>query len=468
MCAGTVWFRSKEKENMKSTTKTLTEGPLAKQIFLVSLPLALSNLLQVLFNMSDVAVVGRFAGSTALGAVGSTSILVSLFTGFLIGLSNGINVLVARFYGAQHAHDVEKTVHSAAIVSLIAGVVLLFVGLLGSPFMLRLLNTKADLLPGAILYLRVYFLGMPALALYNFGNAVFGAIGDTKKPLLYLSIAGALNIALNLFFVIVCRLSVVGVALASAISQCVSAGLILRALTRVPDCYALDPKKLHLDAATTKSILGLGVPAGFQNAIFAIANLFIQAGVNSFDSLMVKGNSAAANADAMIYDCMAAFYMACASFMSQNYGAGKPDRVKKSYFISLAYSFGVGLLLGGSLFFFGRTFLALFTTESAVIDAGMKRVGVMGFAYCISAFMDCTIAASRGLGKTVVPTIIVIMGSCVFRVIWVYTIFARFHTIPSLYALYPCSWALTALAEIIYFAHCYKESMKIFEKTKAA
>ena len=468
MCVGTVWFRSKEKENMKSTTKTLTEGPLAKQIFLVSLPLALSNLLQVLFNMSDVAVVGRFAGSPALGAVGSTSILVSLFTGFLIGLSNGINVLVARFYGAQHAHDVEKTVHSAAIVSLIAGVVLLFVGLLGSPFMLRLLNTKADLLPGAILYLRVYFLGMPALALYNFGNAVFGAIGDTKKPLLYLSIAGALNIALNLFFVIVCRLSVVGVALASAISQCVSAGLILRALTRVPDCYALDPKKLHLDAATTKSILELGIPAGFQNAIFAIANLFIQAGVNSFDSLMVKGNSAAANADAMIYDCMAAFYMACASFMSQNYGAGKPDRVKKSYFISLAYSFGVGLLLGGSLFFFGRTFLALFTTESAVIDAGMKRVGVMGFAYCISAFMDCTIAASRGLGKTVVPTIIVIMGSCVFRVIWVYTIFARFHTIPSLYALYPCSWALTALAEIIYFAHCYKESMKIFEKTKAA
>ena len=455
---------------MSSSTKTLTEGPLAKQIFLVSLPLALSNLLQVLFNMSDVAVVGRFAGSTALGAVGSTSILVTLFTGFLIGLSNGINVLVARFYGARHARDVEKTVHSAAIVSLIAGVVLLAIGLLGSPFMLRLLNTKDDLLPGAILYLRVYFLGMPALALYNFGNAVFSAIGDTKKPLLYLSIAGALNIALNLFFVIVCQLSVMGVGRgrASAISQCVSAGLILRALTKVQDCYRLDRKKLHLDAATTKSILGLGVPAGFQNAIFAIANLFIQAGVNSFDSLMVKGNSAAANADAMIYDCMAAFYMACASFMSQNYGAGKPDRVKKSYFISLAYSFGVGLLLGGGLFFFGRTFLALFTTESAVIDAGMKRVGVMGFAYCISAFMDCTIAASRGLGKTVVPTIIVILGSCVFRVIWVYTIFAHFHTIPSLYALYPCSWALTALAEIAYFAHCYKESMKIFEKPKAA
>ena len=447
--------------------KTLTEGPLAKQILLVSLPLALSNLLQVLFNMSDVAVVGRFAGSTALGAVGSTSIFVTLFTGFLIGLSNGINVLVARFYGAKHPGDVKKTVHSALIISFIAGVILLFVGLLGSPALLELLNTKPDLLPGAVLYLRVYFLGMPALALYNFGNAVFSAIGDTKKPLVYLSIAGALNIGLNLFFVIVCQLNVMGVALASAISQCVSAGLILRALTKVQDCYALDLHAIKLDLGMTKRILLLGVPAGFQNAVFAIANLFIQAGVNSFDSLMVKGNSAAANADAMIYDAMAAFYMACASFMSQNYGAGKPDRVKKSYFISLVYSFGVGLVLGGALFLFGREFLALFTTESAVIDAGMKRVGVMGFAYCISAFMDCTIAASRGLGKTVVPTVIVVLGSCVFRVIWVYTIFAHFHTIPSLYLLYPCSWALTAIAEIFYFAHSYKESMKIFSQPAA-
>ena len=315
---------------MKSNTKSLTEGPLAKQILLVSLPLALSNLLQVLFNMSDVAVVGRFAGSTALGAVGSTSIFVTLFTGFLIGLSNGINVLVARFYGARHTDDVRRTVHSALVVSLIAGVVLLFVGLLGSPALLRLLNTKEDLLPGAILYLRVYFLGMPALALYNFGNAIFSAIGDTKKPLYFLSIAGVLNILLNLFFVIVCKLDVMGVALASAISQCVSAGLILHALTQVQDCYTLHFREARLDPAMTRSILALGLPAGFQNAVFAIANLFIQAGVNSFDSLMVKGNSAAANADNLIYDCMAAFYMACASFMSQNYGAGKVDRVKKS------------------------------------------------------------------------------------------------------------------------------------------
>ena len=347
---------------------------------------------------------------------------------------------------------------------IIVGAVLLLLGELTAVPLLKLLGTKEELIDGATIYLRIYFLGMPAMALYNFGNAVLSAAGDTRRPLLYLLIAGILNVALNLFFVIVCRLDVAGVALASAISQCVSAGLILHALTRVQDCYALHFKEAKLDPAMTKSILALGLPAGFQNAIFAIANLFIQAGVNSFDSLMVKGNSAAANADPLIYDCMAAFYMACASFMSQNYGAGKPDRVKKSYFISLAYSFGVGLALGGGLFLFGRQFLALFTTESAVIDAGMKRVGVMALAYCISAFMDCTIAASRGLGKTVVPTVIVIMGSCVFRVIWVYTIFAHFHTIPSLYLLYPCSWALTAIAEILYFIHCYKQAMKIFRE----
>ena len=415
-----------------SKSKTMIEGPLAKQILLVSLPLALSNLLQILFNMSDVAVVGRFAGSTALGSVGSTATFVTLFTGFLIGLSNGVNVLVARFYGAGHPKDVSKTVHSALLVSLAAGVLLLF--------------------------LRVYFLGMPALALYNFGNAVFSAIGETKKPLAYLSFAGVLNILLNLFFVIVCKLDVAGVALASTIAQCVSAGLILHALTKVSDCYALDFRKVRLDLNMTKRILMLGVPAGLQNAIFAIANLFIQAGVNSFDSLMVKGNSAAANADAMIYDAMAAFYMACASFMSQNYGAGKLDRVKKSYFIALAYSFGLGAVLGGGLLVFGRQFLALFTTESAVIDAGMKRIMVMGWAYCTSAFMDCTIAASRGLGKTVGPTVIVILGSCVFRVAWVYTIFAHFHTIPALYLLYPCSWALTAAAEIVYFVFSYRRA----------
>ena len=444
----------------QAKSKSMTEGPLAKQILLVSLPLALSNLLQILFNMSDVAVVGRFAGSTALGAVGSTSTFVTLFTGFLIGLSNGVNVLVARYYGARHPKDVSKTVHSALVVSLLAGILLLAVGLFGSPALLRLLNTKEDLLPGAILYLRVYFLGMPALALYNFGNAVFSSIGDTKKPLIYLSLAGALNIVLNLFFVIVCRLSVVGVALASAISQCVSAALILRALTRAQDCYALDPHKLQLDPVQAKSILALGVPAGLQNAIFAIANLFIQAGVNSFDELMVEGNAAAANADALVYDVMAAIYTACSSFMSQNYGAGKRKRIIHSYFISMVFSFGIALVMSALLVIFGRQFLGIFTNVEEVAQAGMIRLRIMGCSYAFSAFMDCTIAANRGLGKSFVPTVIVIMGSCVFRIIWVYTVFAYFHTIESLYLLYIVSWAITAAAEMICLRRVYREQMQ--------
>ena len=448
---------------MPSGEKNLTEGPLARQILVFSVPLVLSNLLQALFNMSDIAVVGRFAGSQALGSVGSTTIFVTLITGFLIGLGGGVNVLVARFYGAGNTRDVEKSVHSSLLVCLAAGILMLLIGVVFSPALLRLLGTKPDLLEGAILYLRIYFLGMPAMAIYNFGNGVFSAVGNTRKPLIYLSISGALNVVLNLFFVIVCQMSVAGVALASILTQYLSAGLILRALARTESCYGIRRDQLRLDPAMTRSILGLGVPAGCQNAIFALANLFIQAGINTFDTVVVSGNSAAANADPLVYDVMAAFYTACSSFMSQNYGAGKRNRVKRSYFISLGYSFGIGAVLGLSLVFFGRTFLALFTTEQAVIEAGMQRLVIMGLCYPVSAFMDCTIAASRGLGRTIVPTIIVIMGSCVFRVAWVYTIFAYFGTLQSLYLLFVCSWSITAIAEIIYFALAYKEQMKIYD-----
>ena len=449
---------------MASREKNLTDGPLARQILVFSLPLICSNLLQALFNMSDIAVVGRFAGSQALGSVGSTTIFVTLMTGFLIGLGGGVNVLVARFYGAEQPRDVEKSVHSSLLVCIAAGILLLVIGVAFSPALMRLLGTKPDLIDGAILYLRIYFLGMPAMAIYNFGNGVFSAVGNTRKPLVYLTIAGILNIILNLFFVIVCRMSVAGVALASILTQYLSAFLILRALTRVEGCYGLRREKLHLDPAMTRSILGLGVPAGCQNAIFALANLFIQASINTFDTVVVRGNSAAANADPLVYDVMAAFYTACASFMSQNFGAGKRARVKRSYFISLGYSFGIGAVMGLSLVFFGQTFLALFTTEQAVADAGMQRLVIMGLCYPISAFMDCTIAASRGLGRTIVPTFIVIMGSCVFRVVWVYTVFAYFGTLQSLYLLFVCSWTVTAIAEIIYFVRIYKQQMSIYDK----
>ncbi len=441
---------------MPRASHSLTQGNLAKQILVFSLPLMLSNLLQVLFNMSDIAVVGRFAGSLALGSVGSTTTLVVLFTGFLIGMGNGVNVLVARHFGAKHDQDVEETVHTSLLLCIAAGVAMLVLGLLLAVPLLKLLGTKEELIDGAVLYLRIYFCGMPALAIYNFGNGVLSAVGDTRRPLLYLSISGVVNIALNLFFVIVCQMDVAGVATASIISQYLSAVLILHNLLKSNETYALRFNKLRLHGEKVERVLSVGIPSGIQQAIFSIANLFIQAGVNSFDAIVVAGNAAASNIDTLIYDVMAAFYTACSSFIGQNYGAGNRSRIRKTFFVCLAYSFGTGVVLGLGSVVFGRTLLSIFTTDAAVVEAGMERLVLMGYSYAISALMDCAIAASRGLGKSLVPTIIVILGSCVFRVVWVYTVFTWYHTIFALYFLYPISWTITAAAEITYFIRCYK------------
>lgn len=438
---------------------SMTEGSLGRQILFFSVPLMISNLLQVLFNMADIAVVGRFAGSLALGAVGSTATLVALYTGFLIGVSGGINVLVALHCGAGDQKETTETIHTAALLSLLIGILLLVIGTGTAELIMELLGTKAELIQGAVLYLRIYFLGMPALALYNFGNAVFSAVGDTKRPLRYLSLAGVVNVVLNLFFVIVCQMDVAGVAAASVISQYISAVLIMADLFRCKEVHGLRMSRMCLKGDKAKAIISLGLPSGLQNVIFQVANLFIQAGVNTFDATMVAGNSAAANADGLVYDVMAAFYTACGSFMGQNLGARKKKRVLKSYLISMLYAFGAGMGLGLLLVALGPQFLSLFTTEQAVVDAGMKRLTIMGLSYGVSAFMDCSIAASRGLGKSVVPTCIVILGSCVFRVIWIYTVFAYFHTIPSLYLLYVFSWGITAVAEILYFVRVYRRKV---------
>ncbi len=440
----------------------MTQGSLWKNIFLFSIPLMLSQLLQVMFNMADVAVVGKFSSAEALGSVGSTTTLVSLFTGFLIGMGCGVNVRVAQHLGAKQKQETMETVHTALLICVLAGVIISVLCLVLAEGMLSMLNTKPDLMDGAVLYFRIYALGMPALGIFNFGNAVLSANGDTKRPLMYLTIAGVLNVILNLFFVIVCHMAADGVALASIISQYVSAILVLWHMFRQKDECALRLHQIRFYKGKTKDLLGLGLPAGIQNAIFSIANLFIQSGVNSFDSTMVAGNSAAANADSVIYNVMAAFYTACSSFMGQNWGAGKRDRVLKSYFVSLIYSFAAGAILGLALVIFGKEFLSLFTNEPEVVEAGMQRIRIMGYSYAVSAFMDCTISASRGIGKSFGPTLIVVLGSCVFRVIWVYTIFAHFHTIPSLYLLYIFSWAITAVAEIIYFAASYRRTMQFF------
>ncbi len=438
----------------------MTVGSLPKKILLFSIPLMASQLLQVLFNMADVAVVGRFSSSIALGEVGSTTTLVTLFTGVLIGIGSAVNVIAARYLGAKRSDDLRESIHTSFIISLIIGFIITAACLTLAEPMLALIKTKDELIGGAVLYFRIYALGMPALAVFNFGNAVLSAQGDTKRPLLYLTIAGILNIVLNIFFVVVCKRSADGVALASIITQYLSALLIIIRMMKSDGACRFEFRNLKVTPAKAKQLLILGIPAAFQNAIFAIANLFIQTAVNSFDHVMVEGNSAAANADAIIYNIMAAFYTACSTFMGQNLGSGKPKRVLESYFISLGYSFVSGAILGLALVMFGRTFLALFTNDAAVADAGMQRIMIMGFSYMLSAPMDCTIAASRGLGKSIVPTIIVIMGSCVFRVIWVYTVFATIGTIPSLYLLYAFSWVITAVAETVYFIIAYKKTAR--------
>lgn len=444
--------------NTRSHSIQMTSGSLWKNILLFSLPLMMTQVLEVLFNLSDVAIAGKFADYIALGAVGSTTLLVSLFTGFLIGMGAGVNVRAAHRLGAGDDSGVRMTVHSSLLVCSIIGVIVCLVCLFLAEPMLNLLKTKPELLPSAVTYLRIYSLGMPAMAVYNFGSGILSACGETKRPLIYLSIAGALNVAMNLFFVICCRMAADGVAVASVISQYLSAALIVIHLARRSDCCSLRPSRKYINRRACADVLMLGIPAGIQNAVFAVANLFVQTGVNHFDAITVSGNSASANADAIIFNVQAAIHTACASFISRNRGAGDRSRMMKSYVVSLTYSFAAGAILGGLLMLFGRGFLSLFANDTAVIDAGMERIYIMGWSYPIAAFMDCSIAAARGMGKTIVPTIMVIMGSCVFRVAWVYMIFAYFQTITSLYLLYSFSWAITAAAEIAYFLAISRKS----------
>ena len=440
----------------------MTGGPLFKNIFLFSLPLMLSNVLQVLFNMSDVAVVGRFSSDVnALGAVGSTATYVALFTGLLIGLGTGVNAVVAQRLGAGDDNGAARTAHTALVVSAAFGLVVAALAIGLARPVLTLMGTKADYLPGALTYVYIYFTGAAGTAVYNFGNGVFSADGDTRKPLVFLTIAGATNIVLNLFFVIVCGMSVEGVALASTISQWLSCILIVVSLTKTDRPYKLRLSLLKVDGKIVKHLLLTGIPAGIQNAIFQLANLFIQSGINTFDKSVVEGNTAAVNADTLVFELMAAFYTAGTSFIGQNFGAGRRERILKCYFISVGYAFVAGLALGLGIYACSDAFLSIFTKGADVIEAGRSRLGVMCLSYAVSAFMDGTIAAARGLNKTIVPTVLVILGSCVFRVFWVYVIFPMQGTTTLLYLLYPVSWLITAAAEIIYFVFAYRGAIRL-------
>lgn len=447
---------------LKKSAFSIVDGPILRNICLFSVPLIFTNMLQVLFNMVDIAVVGQFAGARALGAVGSTPNLLFLFGGLLIGIGGGVNALVAYFIGARDKKSLSETIHTAAIFCFFFGVLLLLIGTVFGREILLAMNTKADLLDGAALYFRIYMCGMPAVALYNFGNAIFSASGNTERPLYFLAISGIANVILDLIFVILLRLDVAGVALATVIAQYISALLVIISLLREKSDIRLSLPKLRIEKSKLVRLASVGLPSGFQNMIFAFANVFVQIGVNSFDSVMVAGNSASANVDPLIYNIMAAIYVACATFIAQNYGAGQRGRVRKSYLAATFLSFGIAFVLGALLFVFSRQVMSLFTSDKDVIECALHRVRIMAFSYCVSAFMDCTIAACRGLGKTLVPSIFVFLGSCVFRIAWILTVFARFGTIESLFLLYVFSWGITAIFEIAYFVRIYRKSFSNF------
>ena len=445
---------------MKTLEMDMTKGSLVKKIFIFSVPLVITNILQILFNMTDAAVVGRFAGYLPLGSVGSTGQMIFFCSGILTGLGGGVNVLAAICTGQKNYKDLEVTIRASAVTCLVIGIFLMIAGLLCAPAVLEILNTKEELLHDAVIYFRIYMLCMPFMALYYFGNAILSAQGDTRSPLIYLIIAGIANVILDLVLVIVFKLSVIGVGVATVVAQIISCLLTLVKIYRVLKGNNFDFKNHQLSLGKIIQIVKIGIPAAMQNAIFAVANLFIVAAVNSFDATMVAGNAATMNGDNLVYNIMAAFYTAGATFIGQNLGAHNKKRILNSYFISMGYAAIIGFVLGIVLYVFGREFLSLFTSDPVVVDCAMQKFRIMTFSFGISAFMDGTIAANRGLRKTLIPSIMVFLGSCVLRVVWVYTIFAHFRTVESLFLLYPFSWAATAIFEILYFVIVYKKETK--------
>lgn len=431
----------------------MCNGPILPKLLAFAVPLMLSSILQLLFNAADIVVVGKFAGDDALAAVGSNTVLINLLTNFFLGLSVGANVLVARFYGAKEEKETSETVHTAMLLAVFSGIILTGIGCIGARQILIWMHTPEEVLPLAATYLRIYFIGMTAMMLYNFGSAILRAVGDTKRPLYYLAFAGVINVILNLIFVIVFDMSVAGVALATVISQCISAALIIRCMMRDKDMTRLDLKKLRIYKTRFIKILQIGLPASFQGIIFSISNVIIQASVNTFGNIVVAGNSAAQNIEGFVYVSMNAFHQATISFTSQNVGAGRYERINKILIRAELSVITVGLVLGNLCYLFGRPLLSIFTSSAVTQDAGMKRIAVICTTYCLCGMMDVMVGSLRGLGYSVMPTIVSLIGACGLRLLWIFTFFRmeRFHTLTSLYMTYPVSWTVTTLAHVICF-----------------
>ena len=433
----------------------MCNGPLLGKILVFYVPLMLSGILQLLFNAADVAVVGNFAGKESLAAVGSTGSLTNLIVNLFIGLSVGVNVLVARFYGSGQMDELKETVQTAVATALASGVILVFVGFFIAKPALAWMDTPEDVISHSVLYMRIYFGGMPFMMVYNFGSAVLRAVGDTRRPLYYLSIAGVVNVVLNLIFVIAFSMGVAGVATATVVSQAISAALVVRCLVKSDSEYKLVLEGMRISPDKLKRMIQIGVPAGMQGALFSISNVLIQSSVNSFGSTVMAGNTAGSNIEGFVYTSMNAFHQAAISFCGQNYGAMKYRRVGKILLICQGLVIGVGIVMGCAAYLCGGTLLKIYTPDHETIQYGLLRMRYICVPYFLCGMMDVMVGALRGMGYAIMPMLVSLTGACLFRVIWIYTIFQSYHTLPCLYISYPISWTLTFLVHLACFGVVY-------------
>lgn len=440
-----------------SRTMDMTQGHMLAQVLVFALPIMLSSILQLLFNAADTIVVGRFSGNEALAAVGSVGSLNNMIISLFIGLSVGANVLVARYTGSRSDAAVSDTVHTAVLLAIVGGVALMLVGVALARPLLELMGSPDDVIELAVLYVRIIFLGMPVQMLYNFCAAILRAVGDTKRPLYYLTVAGVVNVVLNLIFVIVFHMSVAGVALATILSQAISALMVTRALMQMEGPTRLYRSRLRFHADKLREIILIGLPAGIQSSVFSLSNVVIQSSVNSFGSVVIAGNAAASNVGNFVYQAMNTFQQAITCFAGQNIGARKPRRILTAMKVCMFWAVLFGLVLGLLSCVYGAQLLALFSSDPAVIAAGLERIYIVCGPYFLCGMMDVMTGVLRGIGYSLLPMIVSILGACVFRLFWVFTVFAVAPTMTCLMLSYPVSWLLTFAVLLVIFNVLWKK-----------
>ena len=446
-------------QNKKKTYEIdMCSDPLLPKLLLFAIPLILSGILQLLFNAADMIIIGKYAATPELAnngiaAIGATSSMINFFVNVAIGVSVGSNVTVARYFGGHRPEDVHDAVHTSILLSIILGFGIGVIAICFSKPLLILMGTPEEVLDQASLYVRIYFAGLPVMMLYNFGSAILRAVGDTTRPLHYLTAAGVLNVVLNYCFVRYLYMNVEGVALATVISQVLSASLVLRCLMKSEGNYRLNLRELRLHPRIVKKILQVGLPAGVQGMIFSTSNMLIQSSVNFFGPTAMAGNSACMNLEGFVYTSMNAFYHTVISFVSQNLGAGKYKRINKILLSCLLLVTITGLVMGNTFVHFGHELLGFYVKEGndAMIPYGINRMKIIMTVYCLCGIMDVLCGAIRGLGYGIMPMIVSLIGACGFRVLWIFTFFQSHHTLKNLYISYPISWAITAMVHIICF-----------------